>query len=355
MSKGSSPLQRPEQPPAPQALMAEDTYYLLSLKEAQAYFDMSWLANSATLAVSTAVDSSFYPNHPAAQSLLQTDIIEKGTTCKLPISTNLTGWLPARATDRLGIKLQYIVVRDTPFQKLVAQMQKIKLAAVVSKVSLEWGIAAKVSEITGQVLSYLLKEGNAEVVFEMHTDFNLAELQTGYYAQFGSNEDRLWPRKVFIDGHRGFYDENLYLPNLCYALFYLRAIPRRGQEVARSEAWWELLQAGKDQALSAAPSNKQERQKVMADWRAILVQARKLSRQQNACLLKEIDEMIREAHGEVESAILPTSKGEAFGDDELPEEWQELLSVETRTDLYSSVANYRSLKKISKDLLDKPN
>lgn len=57
----------------------------------------------------------------------------------------------------------------------------------------------------------------------------------------------------------------------------------------------------------------------------------------------------------MESVILPTSKGEAFGNDELPEEWQEVLGVETRTDLYSSVANYQSLKKISKDLFDKPS
>jgi len=265
MPKGSSPLQRPEQPPVPQALMVEDTYYLLSLKEAQAYFDMSWLEKPATLAISTAIESSFYPDHPAVQSLHRTDIIQKGKTCKLPISTNLTGWLPARATDKLGIKLQYIVVRDAPFQELVRQMQQIKLATVVSKVSLEWGIATKVSEITGKLLSYLLKEGSAEVVFELRTDFNLTELQTGYYVQFGSYDDRLWPRKLFIDGHRGFYDENLYLPNLCYALFYLHAIPRRGQEVARSEAWWELLHAGKDHILGADLSNKQERQKMMAD------------------------------------------------------------------------------------------
>jgi hypothetical protein len=242
-------------------------------------------------------------------------------------------------------------VHASPFKEIVEQMQKLNLTAVVSKVSLEWGIAVKVSEIVGETLSYLLREGKAEAIFELQAGLNLNELAAGYYALVGSQDDRLWPKKLTFD-KRGFYDDDARLPNLCYALFHLGAIQRRGQEIARNEAWWELLQMGKAQALAANPGSKAERQMVLSGWRTVVNQARSLARKQNVCLLKEIDDIIHLAHIEVENAILPTVKGELAAELDFSDDWQAALGVQNRRTLIQSVEAYQKALAFSRKLIE---
>jgi hypothetical protein len=350
MPVGSSSLMSIKQQPPAMDIVFEDSYYQIKLAEAQAYFDMPFLAKPAALLVNSVVESSFYPEQPV-NSMHKVNIVQKGVTCKLPFNTNLTDWLPARNTDQIKITMAYTLLVDEPFKKLVDQMQKTNLSAVISKVRLEWGMALKISEFVGRLLSFLLEEGKAKKLFEIQTTLNLSELKPGFHAVVGTPDNRLWPVTLVHD-QRGFYDEEARLQHVCYALFKVNSIPRKGIEVARNETWWELLQTSKDAALSTLPKNKSERQKIMGEWNTALRRVRELSRKNTAFLLSEIEQIIHSAHIELENTILPKIQEEGMvSTKDLPEVWREVLYIDNHEQLYHSARDYQDALEVTKRLL----
>jgi hypothetical protein len=255
MPTGVSSLYYPEQSQPACNLALDDSYYLVRLHDAQALFEAGWLKKAGYLIFNSSVETSFQPGQPT-QSLHQITALEKNTPCRLGLSANLTDWLPARAADSLKVILKYTVVQDTPFKELVDQMGQIGLAAKVSLIRPELAVGVKVSEIVGSLLSYLLREGTQQEVFSLVMDLNLVSLKTGYYAVLGSHGDAGWPTALRVDASGRLTDPNDHLLlHHSYAVIEVLALPRRGQEIAREQAWWELLQAGKDQALDANPTD----------------------------------------------------------------------------------------------------
>jgi hypothetical protein len=223
----------------------------------------------------------------------------------------------------------------------------------VSLIRPELAVGVKVSEIVGRLLSYLLREGSQHEVFSLVMDLNLADLKTGYYAVLGSQGDAGWPTVLRIDANGRLTDPNGHLLlRHSYAVIQTLALPRRGQEIAREQAWWELLQAGKEQALDAYPANDQERRQALGEWKATLAQVRVLARKERVYLLQEIGDIIRVAQVEVEERLLPKTTVEAKGLDMLPEDWQDLLGVRTGQELRQSVRDYHTALAVSKRLVE---
>lgn len=214
-------------------------------------------------------------------------------------------------------------------------------------------MAVKVSEIVGRLLSYLLREDSRHEIFSLVMDLNLANLKTGYHAVLGSHSDESWPATLRMDNGR-LVDRRTGnpLPRHCYAVIEALGLKRRGNEIDRDESWWELLQAGKEQALGADPASEQERRKALSDWKATLAQVRILARKDRGYLLNEIQQMIQAAQVEVEERLLPKTTAEAFGLDELPEEWQDLLGVRTGQELRQSVQGYQDALEVSRRLIE---
>jgi hypothetical protein len=336
MPTGVSSVFYPEQPKAPCDLEPGNSYYLVRLHDAQAFFEAGWLVKPGFLIFSSSVESSFQPGLPT-QSLHQMAALRRNTPCHLGISTNLTDWLPARAGDSLKVTLRYTVAQDTPFKQLVDEMGQMGLAARVSLVRPDWAVAVKVSEIVGRLLSCLLREGSQHEVFSLIVDLNLADLQTGYHTAIGSHGDEAWPPSLCMDATGRLTDENgNTLPRHSYAVVEVLALPRRGVEAARDEPWWELLQAGKEQILDARPTDDQERRRLLDAWRSILAQVRALARKERGYLLGEINQIIHSAQVEVEERFLPRTTAESFSFDELPSDWQDLLGVRTGRELRQS-------------------
>lgn len=353
MPTGVSSLYYPEQSQPACNLALDDSYYLVRLYDAQALFEAGWLKKAGYLIFSSSVESSFHPGQPT-QSLHQVTTLEKNEPCRLGISANLTDWLPARAADSLKVNLKYIVVQDTPFKQLVDQMGQIGLAAKVSLIRPELAVGVKVSEIVGRLLSYLLREGSQHEVFSLVMDLNLADLKTGYYAVLGSQGDAGWPAVLRIDANGRLTDPNGHLLlRHSYAVIQTLALPRRGQEIARDQAWWELLQAGKEQASDAYPANDQERRQILNQWKATLAQVRVLARKERGYLLREIGDIIRAAQVEVEEKLLPKTTVEAKGLDVLSEDWQDLLGVHTGQELRQSVRDYQTALDVSQELVER--
>lgn len=353
MATGVSHVIYPRQPKPLCDLDLENCYYLIKLHDAQAFFEAGWLVKPGTLIFSSSVESSFQPGTPT-QSLHLVTTLQKHVPCHLGVSTNLTDWLPARATDTLRVTLKYVVIQDTPFKELVDQVTQIGLAAKVSLVRPDWAVAVKVSEVVGRMLSYLLQEGQQREVFPLTVDLNLADLSTGYYAVIGSQRDEGWPTALQIDPNGRLADLNNHLLlRHSYAVLQILAVPRRGQEIARGEPWWELLQLGREHALDAYPINDQERRKALGSWRTTLAEVRALARKERGILLQEIGDIIRSVQVEVEEHLLGETTPEAFDTDALPREWQELLDVPTRHILYRSVQDYQNLLSLSQSLLEK--
>jgi len=351
MPTGVSPIYYPEQTAPPLELELDNSYLLVRLHDAQAFFEAGWLVQPSFLIFSSSVESSFQLASPT-QSLHQVKIIQKNTPCRLGIATNLTDWLPFRATDSLKVTLKFIVVQDQPFGELVDQMGKVGLAAKLSLVRPDWAVAVKVSEIVGRLLSYCLREGKQHEVFSLVMDLNMARLKPGYHAVIGSQSNQSWPAALAVDANGRLSDKvGLPLQTLSYAVVEVLALKRRGEESARGEPWWELLQTAKDQALNAASADTQEQRQAFSQWRSTLSQIRALARKESGYLVKEIQEIVGVAHVEVEGALAPITRVEAAGLEELPQDLQELLGVRSDDGLRQSVRDYQTALSISRQLI----
>jgi len=353
MPIGTSSAYYPQQQKPLYDLALDNSYFLIKLHDAQAFFEAGWLKRPGFLTLSSSVESSFQPGM-ATQSLHQIATLQKNTPCHLGLSVNLTDWLPARAADSLRFTLKYTVVQDTPFKELVDQMERVGLVAKVSLVRPDWAVAVKVSEITGRLLSYLLGEGSQHEIFALTMDLNLANMKTGYHAVIGSPAGTGWPTALQVDANGRLTDQSGHLLlRHSYAVIQVLALPRRGQEIARGEPWWELLQRGKEQALDAYYIDIHERRKALDGWRSTLSQVRQLARQERGYLLEEIKDIIHAAQVEVEKKLLPATRIEASGLEELSGEWQDLLGVRTRQDLWQSARDYQDALAASRELVEK--
>jgi len=355
MPTGVSSLYYPEQHPPERKLELGNSYFLTRLHDAQAFFEAGWLVEPGVLIFSSSVESSFQPGS-ATQSLHHITTLKKKIPCHLGITANLTDWLPARADDTVKITLKYTVVQDSPFKDIVEKMAQLNLSAKVSVVRPDWAVAVKVSEIAGRLLSFLFQEGSQHEIFPLKMDLNLSTLKTGYHAVIGSHTDEDWPRVLRIDNNGRLTDRNgNQLEKLSYAVIEVITLPRRGRESARDEAWWELLQTGKEQVLDTYPENDQERRKILQEWCKTLAQVRVLARKDRGYLLEEVKEIIRAAQIEVEQKLLPRTELESTSIKELPEAWQDVLGVHTEKELRESVRDYQDALAASQQLIEKYN
>jgi hypothetical protein len=349
MPTGVSPLYRPKrQPDLPVKLHPEQSYFLIALHAVQAYFAAGWLTKPGYLTISSTVETSFYPNQ-TIRNLHQVTTLRRNTPCQVGLRVNLTDWLPALSTGSVRITLNYTVTQDTPFKNLVDQMDRIDLVSKVSLVRPDWGAAVKVSEITGRLLSYFLQEGQTKSVFDLSMDLNLQDLQAGYYAVFGSPENVAWPTELWLNEQAHLTGESYLLDKLCYAAVRVLALPRRGEEIARGEPWWELLQTARDQVVNAFPLDNAERRKLLAEWRVSLNQVNGLSRQARSFLLAEIREIIGKAQTEVAVAMDSTTTESVVT---LPDDLQQILGVSTEAELFDSVRDYQDALEVSHQLLE---
>jgi hypothetical protein len=353
MPTGASPLYYPEQPPPPSKLELDNSYFRVQLHHAQAFFKAGWLTEPGFVTLSSSVESSFQPGSPI-QSLHRISTLQKNTPCGLGVGTNLTQYLPVRPSDSLRIAIKYTVSQDKPVQNLLTQMQQTGLVAQLSLARPDWAVALKVSDVAGKLLSYLLREGSEHDIFDLKIDLNLSDLKTGYYVVLGSKNDENWPepRILKID-----QDSSLItktggsLSHLCYAVIKVAGLSRQMQEVFRDEPWWELLQIAKENILDAIPDSELERRELLGEWRFALKQVKSLARKRREFLWSEIQEILATAETEVQAKLKPPSTPEAFGFDELPDDLQEILEVETKEDLQKLVRDYHDALEVSQKLL----
>lgn len=343
MPQGVSPLYYPDQAAVPCPLVVDDSYVLVRLHSAQAFFPAGLLVRPAYLVVSSSVTSTFQPGAPT-QSLHQIATIQKNTPSHLGLSINLTSWLPARAADTLTVTLKFSVIRDNPFQKLTNQIGQLGLAATVSLIRPEWAVAVKITQVAGEFLSIILQEGQEEAVFVMEMDLNLVAIRAGYYAVIGSLKEEPWPEAghLRIDANGQLNAKYVgALSTLSYAVLQVLALKRRSPEVQAHEPWGELLQQGKEQIMDAPPSTDGERVSALRDWRTTLAQVRALARKEPSFLRNEVVEAIAEAQLAVEQQLQPTAR-EAAGGGDYPGEWQEVLDLRTPQALRRRVQGYRA-------------
>jgi hypothetical protein len=319
--------------------------------DAQAFFSAGRFSSPEYLLMSSSVENSFHPNSPPVQTLHHVSSLVRNVPCHLGVSFNLTGWLPARMTDWLRIKIDYTVVQDSPIKDLLDKIRGSGLTTPLSAISAEFAAAVKVSEIVGHLLSSLTGEGSKHKSFSLEVELNLATLKTGYQVVFGSQNDQSWPEVISIDNNGQLKDKrNHSLDQYSYVIIEVQGIKRCGGEMMRGRPWWELLQMAKETALTIELPNASARRAILNYWQHLLRQVQQQAREEHEFLLTEIGDVIREVHAEVMIRLQPTSH-EAFGDDELPPSWQDILAVHTERELQDSVRAYQDAVFTSQQLL----
>jgi hypothetical protein len=235
-------------------------------------------------------------------------------------------------------------------------------ADLVAKLSLkpDWAVALKVSNVVGKLLSYLVQEDKQHEIFSLIMDLNVADLKTGYYIVYGSHSDEIWtaPKFLEIDNNGRLVDKTVdaALSRLSYAVIQVLGIKRFQQEVFRDEPWWQLLQTVKENIVYSEPVNDLERRQLLGEWLFALKQIRELALKRHEYLWSEIQEIIAAAQVEVDTKLKPSTRAEGFGiDDELPDELQDILGVETEQELQNLVRDYQDALEISQRLLEQYN
>ncbi|TFH50051.1 MAG: hypothetical protein E4G89_03930 [Methanothrix sp.] len=235
------------------------------------------------------------------------------------------------------------------------RMDGLGLVAQLTTARPDLKAAIKVSQIAGRLLSLSLNEGGSQEIFRLAIDLPMIDLKAGYYASVGSQKDLPWPERLKITGdgqNTCLVSSEGDLDRFSYAVIQVLAFKRRGEEMAREEAWWELLQAGKEQALDACPIDEAEGRKVWESWRSTLAQAKRMAFKDRIFLKEEIAEIFKKAQVEVQQSLTSSKTPEAYGDRELSEEWQKILGVRTEEELYSSVKDYQEALELSKRLVE---
>jgi hypothetical protein len=356
MPTGVSGLIYPDQPKPTCELELDNSYYLIRLTDAQAFFPAGPFSQASSLLFSSSVESSFMPGTPT-QSLYRLTTLKKNIPDRLGIHVDLTDWLPARSTDRIKVTLKYTVTRGAPIQALVDKVKQLDLATKVSVFGPGPAVALKVTEIVGHILSSFLQEGEQTDVFpSLILDLNLADLKAGYYAVIGSVTDEIWPRMLEIKENGPLTERGgRALVRHSYAVIQVLVIKRRGAEVLRTETWGELLQICKDKALDSTYDTEAERSRSLQEWRANLRLVRALAGKDRSVLQSEIDQVIATAHLAVEQQLLPQTIHEAAELDTYPDEWQEVLGFSTPQELQYAVQDYQDALVLSRRLIQEYN
>lgn len=351
----SQPFYLQDQPSPPFQLELENSYFLVKLHDAQAFFPANFLKNADSVIFSSSITSSFQPNS-STQSLHKISTIQRNTPCRLGLSTNLTEWLPAGSGASLQINIKYTVLQGKPIQKFIDHMQQ---ADLVAKLSLrpDWAVAVKVTNIVGKLLSFLAQEGNQQDLFSLVMDFNVADLKTGYHVVYGSHSDEVWPSPQFLridaNGRLMERSSEISLSRLSYAVIQVLGLKRLRQDKFRDEPWWQLLQTVKQNILDTDSTDERERRQLLGEWLFALKQVRTIANKQPNFLSSEIKEIIATAQGEVDQKLRPQFTAESFGaEDELPYELQDILGVETEQDLQNLVRDYQDALEVSQRLLE---
>lgn len=353
LTGASQPFYLQDQPSSPFQLELENSYFLVKLHDAQAFFQANFLKNADSVIFSSSITSSFQPNSPT-QSLHKISTIQRNTPCRLGLSTNLTEWLPAGSGASLQINIKYTVLQGKPIQKFIDHMQQ---ADLVAKLSLrpDWAVAVKVTNIVGKLLSFLAQEGSQQDLFSLVMDFNVADLRTGYYVVCGSHSDEVWPSPQFLridaNGRLMERSSDISLSRLSYAVIQVLGLKRLGIEEFRDESWWQLLQTVKENILDTDSTDELERRELLGEWYFALKQVRESARKRREFLDNEIRDIIATAQVEVERKLRPQVTAESFGaGNELPYELQDILGVETEQDLQKLVRDYQDALEVSQKL-----
>ena len=350
MPTGVSHLYYPIQDNPGDPLAFDDSYFLVKLHDAQAFFPANLLKQAEFLLVSSSVESSFLPNSPI-QSIHKLTTLRKNAPCRLGIHTNLTSWLPARADDSISVKLEYKVLQGAPMKSLVDKMEELQLESVVSAIRPDIAIAVTISKIVGHLLSFFLQEGKQIELFPLKIDLNVADLKVGYYAVLGSYTEETYPKILEIKQGQLTEQHGHELSHYSYAVFQVQMIKRRGSEVVRRASWGELLSVCKDEALHMTIRDEDDRREAFQKWLVGLTQVRVLARKDYGFLTHEVNGVIAEAQSEVEQKLLPQHGLESQEEETYPDEWQQVLGVSTPQELRRTVRDYQDAVELSERLL----
>lgn len=354
MPTGVSHLMRPEDQPTPgHELEPDNSYYLIRLTDAQAFFPAGLLSQAQSLLFTSSVESSLLPGH-STQSLHNYTTIKKNKPFRLGVHADLTDWLPARKSDRINITLKYSVTRGSPIKAFVDKIDDLDLATELSIFGPGMAVGIKVTEIVGKLLSSLLQENQMADVFPpMPIDLDLADMRAGYYVMVGSLTDEIWPRLLAIKENGPLTERSgRALARHSYVVIQVLVLKRRGLKIFQETSWGELLQICRDRAIYATWDNESERRRILQEWKANLGLVRALVSKDHSVLPGEVDEMIGEAHLAVDQHVQPDITHEGFSSVNYPDDWQNVLGFANPQALHSAVNEYHEALTVSEQLLE---
>ena len=351
MSTGVSHPYYPDQLDPKYSLVPNNSYFLVKIHDAQAFFPANVLKQAKYLLFSSSVESSFLPGSPTQSLHKLTTFNKRNVPCHLGVNTDLTNWLPARRTDTLRITLNYRVMQETPIKTLVDKMEELHLEAAVALIQPHMAVAIKISEIVSHLLSHFLQEGGQAELFPLRMDLNLADLKAGYHAVLGSLTNETFPNTLEIKNGNLTARGGHELTRYSYVVLQVLATPVRGPEIVRSESWGELLQECKDEALNATIHNEDDRDEAFLKLRIRLEQVKHLALKDRSFLKSEIEAIIDEVREEVDKKLGLRTTLEAEGLESYSEEWQQVLGVSTPQELRRAVRDYQDAIELSERLL----
>jgi len=334
-------------------LTNDNSYFQIVLYAAQAFVALPWLSQAQQLICSTEVSSTFLPDH-YVRSIHKVETIRKNQPTSLGLSVALTDWMPALSDKTLRVAITLVAIRDKPFGKLTDILGELDLASALSLVAPQIVAGMKVASIAGKMLGTILEEGADKHVLKLTADLPVHSMQSGYWAVIAPDVPNDIPTALRLrpdgklDDPRGVFSERN-----TFAILAISARERRGEEAARTTAWWNLLQDGMAQLEQLDEfSTNQERNDKRLLWLETVRRAKRIAHADHSFLLSEIEEIIKRYTSKalnllkdsprvgVHVPISGTVPFESATYNALDPELQELLGVRDELELQAAVAAY---------------
>jgi len=300
------------QPTSLYPIELDNSYVKLRIEQAQFFYEaeeiLSRLVQPSSVALLSSVEVT---SEPGANPVKFSNVhnfggVKRDQPSQLSLNIDLTDWIPAWKTAKIYFELQFVVIRDNKFEKLYKEMSSKQLAGKAGMISKELGVGIGASQLTAQLLSYLLQENMAdEPLSAIRETIELSELRPGYLAFLGSIKNKNLPSQVRLNDNGQISNSSNFQFDQCsYFLMKAISINRLGTVVSKNSKWWQLLDYCRNQIKLGADSSLSPEQKERWFF-GMAVLAKQWANEDKRLLVNEIDDILRVFYGDVEKILYP--------------------------------------------------
>jgi hypothetical protein len=227
--------------PGPSVVPGE-TYFLIKVTQAQAYFKAALLDRSNQLIVTSTVALHDKSTAESFKTIQRVCSVKKNEPCLLGVGQNIVSLVPA-TMPRLTVGLQFTLARKNRLKALESAINSHGFATGLSLAPTTVATARAVGAAAGHILRAFLDDDERKSLLEFTIDLNIAtrDLREGYYVVLASAGAPLPdPQQLSVNGLE-LHTNGVPVRDCSYVILQVRFAELRTRELNEGAPWEEAL------------------------------------------------------------------------------------------------------------------